>query len=370
MNKESCEFGCRGSRDRVGVLVAQLGTPEAPTAKALRPYLREFLWDKRVIEVPRLLWWFLLNFVILITRPKRSARLYKRIWMPEGSPLLVITKRQTEALQKELSASGLNVSVKFGMRYGSHSLESAIDALIAEGCSKILLFPMYPQYSATTTASIYDAVFPHLLKRRWVPTLKVAEPYYVHPKYISALATVVNEHLAKMEWKPEKLVLSYHGIPEKYVNKGDVYCCQCLETTAALLPKINLPKDDVIHTFQSRFGRDPWLRPYTDETFEELGEHGVKKIATFAPGFTADCLETLDELGNEGSEEFHEAGGEQLSLISCLNDHPAWISAMAEIVKQELGGWIDGEARQVSDCAISCPVKAAAAREALAKKNK
>jgi ferrochelatase len=363
MNKDKCEFGCRGSQDKIGVLVAQLGTPDSPTPAGLRPYLREFLWDKRVIEVPRILWWFLLNFVILVTRPKRSARLYKRIWMKEGSPLLVITRRQTEALRSSLQSNYPHIEVEFGMRYGSNSLESAVDTLLEKGCSKILLFPMYPQYSATTTASIYDAVFPHLLKRRWVPTLKVAEPYYVHPKYISALATVVNEHLAKMEWAPEKLVLSYHGIPEKYVAKGDVYCCQCVETTAALLPKLSLPAEKVIHTFQSRFGRDPWLRPYTDVTFEELGHSGMKQVATFAPGFTADCLETLDELGNEGIEQFQEAGGEKLSLISCLNDHPAWVSAMADIVKEELGSWLTGEARTVSNCDIFCPVKIAAQKE-------
>ena len=361
MDKQSCEFGCRGSKDKVGVLIAQLGTPDAPTPGKLRPYLRQFLSDRRVIEVNRLLWWVLLNCIILVTRPRRSAKLYKRIWWKEGSPLLVITKRQAAGVSERLTRQYKNIEVEFGMRYGSPSLESAVDRLIERGCSKILLFPMYPQYAAATTAATYDAVFPHLLKRRWVPTVRVAEPYYAHPAYIDALATVINEHLDKMAWRPERLVLSYHGIPEKYVTKGDPYCCQCVETTAALLPKLRLPREQVIHTFQSRFGRDPWLRPYTDETLEGLGSDGVKGIAVTAPGFTADCLETLDELGNEGEEQFHENGGERYSLVPCLNDHPAWLDGMVSIIKEELGSWLDGQARTAQDCAIRCPLKQAAA---------
>jgi ferrochelatase len=286
--------------------------------------------------------------------------LYKRIWTKDGSPLLVITRKQTDGVRERLQRSVPGVEVEFGMRYGKPTLEAAIDRLIAKGCSKILLFPMYPQYSATTTAATYDSVFAHLLNRRWVPTLRVAEPYYNHPKYVDALASVVNEHLSAMEWKPEKVVLSYHGIPEKYVTKGDVYCCQCTETTQALLPKLSIPREQVIHTFQSRFGKDPWLRPYTDVTFEELAHGGVKDIAVFAPGFPADCLETLDELGNEGSEQFHEAGGGRYSLIPCMNDHPAWLDAMESIIREELGSWVVGEGRTAQDCAITCPLKAVA----------
>jgi ferrochelatase len=312
-----------------------------------------------VIETNRALWWVILNGVILNTRPKRSARLYSRIWEKNGSPLLLITKRQTEGVRSRLQSTNPSVEVEFGMRYGEPSLESAIDRLLERGCSKILLFPMYPQYSATTTASTYDAVFPHLLRRRWVPTLKVAEPYFAHPRYVGALAETLNESMKKLPWQPERLVLSYHGIPEKYVTKGDPYCCQCNETTAALLPRLALPADRVIHTFQSRFGRDPWLTPYTDETFEKLGKEGVKRIAACAPGFTADCLETLDELGNEGMHQFKEAGGEELALLPCLNDQPAWLDAMTAIIKEELGSWIGGEARGVSDCEIVCPLKKA-----------
>jgi len=250
-----------------------------------------------------------------------------------------------------------NIEVEFGMRYGSPSLESAVDALIVKGCSKILLFPMYPQYAAATTASTYDAVFPRLLNRRWVPTLRVAEPYYAHPRYVKAQAQIINEHLASLDWKPERLVLSYHGVPQKYVAKGDPYCCQCVETTAALKPLVNLEPTSIIHTFQSRFGRDPWLTPYTDETFEELGEHGVKDIVVAAPGFTADCLETIDELGTEGLEQFHEAGGGRYSVIPCLNASPVWLDAMTAIIREELGSWLSGEARAAGDCSIVCPVK-------------
>lgn len=359
MNREACSFGCRGSQDKVGVLLAQLGTPDAPTSKALRPYLRQFLSDRRVIEVNRVLWWVLLNGVILVTRPKRSARLYKRIWTEEGSPLLTITKKQAEGVRERLSREHKNVEVEFGMRYGTPNLESAVDALLNKGCSKILLFPMYPQYAAATTASTYDAIFPRVLKRRWVPTLRVAEPYYAHPRYVQAQADIINEHIAALPWKPEKLVLSYHGIPQKYVAKGDPYCCQCVETTAALRPLLQMDSEAVIHTFQSRFGRDPWLTPYTDETFEALGHSGVKKIAVVAPGFTADCLETLDELGNEGHEQFAEAGGEQYSVVPCLNDHPTWLDGMTAIIKEELGSWLHGEARRASDCAITCPLQMA-----------
>lgn len=358
MNRKACSFGCRGSKDKVGVLLAQLGTPDAPTAKALRPYLRQFLSDRRVIEVNRVLWWALLNGIILRTRPKRSARLYKRIWTEDGSPLLSITKRQAAGVLHRLAREHENVEVEFGMRYGTPSLETALDALIEKGCSKILLFPMYPQYAAATTASTYDAILSHLLKRRWVPTLRVAEPYFSHPRYIRAQAEIVNEHIAGLSWKPEKIVLSYHGIPQKYVTKGDPYCCQCVETTAALRPLLRMNSEAVIHTFQSRFGRDPWLTPYTDETLESLGHTGVKNIVVVAPGFTADCLETLDELGNEGQEQFREGGGELYSVVPCLNDHVAWLDGMTAIIKEELGSWLSGEARHASDCAITCPLNA------------
>ncbi len=356
MDKQNCTFGCRGSSDKIGVLIAQLGTPDSPTPSALRRYLRQFLSDRRVIEVNRILWWILLNCIILVTRPRRSAKLYKRVWNKDGSPLLSITKQQAQGVKQRLAGSYSGIEVAYGMRYGNPSLESALDELIAAGCSKILLFPMYPQYAAATSASTYDAVLPHLLKRRWVPTIRVAEPYYAHPRYIGALAQIINDHLQGLDWKPQRLLLSYHGVPQRYVRNGDPYCCQCVETTEALIPLLKIDRDRVVHTFQSRFGREPWLTPYTDETLEELARDGVKDLAIAAPGFTADCLETIDELGTEGKEEFDEAGGERYSLVPCLNDHDVWLDAMSAIIIEELGSWLNGEGRNARDCAITCPV--------------
>jgi ferrochelatase len=346
-------IGCKSHRDRVGILLAQLGTPDAPTPEKLRPYLRQFLSDRRVIEVNRFVWWLVLRGVVLRTRPARSAALYQRIWGKDGSPLLTITKDQTNILRERLTAEIPGVQVAFGMRYGQPSLEGAIDSLIAQGCTKLLLLPMYPQYSAATTASTYDVVFAHLLKRRWVPTLRVVEPYYRHDGYVAALATTINEGLAAMGEPPSHLVLSYHGIPERYVEKGDPYCCMCTETTRALIPKLHISADRVIHTYQSRFGKDPWLVPYTDETIEALAKDGATRIAVAAPGFTADCLETLDELGNEGRHLFEEHGGKELRVIPCLNTHPAWMEALYGITMEELGSW----SRARGACSsLSCPV--------------
>lgn len=360
-------YGCKNHGDKIGVLIAQLGTPEAPTARALKPYLKQFLGDPRVIEKPRWLWWMILNGIILNVRPKRSAALYQRIWTDEGSPLMVYTKLQSELLKKELQKLHTTIEVEFGMRYGQPSLESGLDRLIEAGCSKILLFNMYPQYSATTVATNYDAVFKHLLRRRVVPTLRVVEPYYNNPHYISALSATINEGLKnyedKMSGRIEKLVLSYHGIPEEYVSNGDVYCCQCTETTLSLVSKLDFPESDVIHTYQSRFGKDPWLEPYSDEVIRGLAEDGVKNIAVACPGFVADCLETLDELGHEAQEEFVELGGKSFTLIPCLNDHPSWIEAMKNIVMSEISSWIETAARSAqNECAVKCPVACAKAK--------
>jgi ferrochelatase len=341
-------------------LVAQLGTPDEPTAPALRRYLKQFLWDPRVIERNRAVWWAVLHGMVLRSRPERSAALYRRIWRQDGSPLRVFTNRQVELLRAGLEKAGLDVEIELGMRYGSPSLESAIDRLVERGVARLLLLPMYPQYSATTTAATYDVVFTHLLKRRWVPTLRVAAPYYIHPAYVRAVAATINDGYAAIPEKPEKLVLSYHGIPEAFVEKGDPYCCQCTETTRALLQELTIPPNEVIHTYQSRFGKDPWLVPYSDVTIENLAKSGVKRIAVACPGFTADCLETLDELGNEGRHLFLEHGGKELHLIPCLNDHPAWIEALLQIAKQELGNWASSNA----GCGVSCPVKAEKTRQA------
>lgn len=348
-------FGCRGESERIGVIVAQLGTPDAPTPRALRTYLRQFLSDPRVIEVPRVLWWFILNCIILVFRPRRSAALYKRVWTPEGSPLLRITERQVNGLSGKLATPDALVEVMVGMRIGNPSIESAIDALCAKGCDKILLFPMFPQYSGATTASVYDAVFPHLLKRRRVPTLRVVDPYYRHPAYLNALAATINRSLASMAEPPERLLLSFHGVPQSYVKKGDSYCCHCTETATALIPLLNMPKDKILQTFQSRFGKDPWLTPYTDETVKGLAEQGIKRIAVACPGFPADCLETLDELGTEAAHLFKEHGGEDLHLIPCLNDSPEWIDAMAVIARETMHTWINPNTGPAC-CGVKCPV--------------
>lgn len=345
-------FGCRSYSHKVGVLVAQLGTPEAPTAKALRPYLKQFLSDERVIEFNRPAWWLILNGIILNTRPAQSARKYARIWRKDGSPLLKITEDQTKKLDERIP----NALVRFGMRYGSPSIESVLEQMIEEGCNRIVLLPMYPQYAAATSASVYDAVFPQLLKHRWVPTVRVVEPFFDHPLYVEALAQTINEDL-EAHPQTERLVLSYHGVPKRYIKNGDPYCCMCVHTTELLKTKVKLPP---IHTYQSRFGREPWLEPYTDEKIRALAESGVKRIAVSCPGFTTDCLETLDEIGNEAREDFEKHGGEELRLIPCLNSDSRFIDCLETVVRDTAGTWLDDLDRASVLCRMDCPAGAAA----------
>lgn len=349
------QYGCKKTGSRIGVLLAQVGTPDAPTKGALRSYLKQFLSDRRVIEVNRALWWCILNGIILNTRPKRSAKLYARIWTKNGSPLLTITRSQAEHVAQILSQDGSIVHCEIGMRVGNPSLESAIDSLIEKGCDKLLLFPMYPQYSAATTASAFDAVFPHLLKKRSVPTLKVVSPYYNRKEYIDALVATFQDYWSAKSVKPEKLVLSYHGVPLSYVDKGDPYCCQCVETTQHFIARSGIDPKMVIHTFQSRFGKDPWLNPYTDETLIKLAKDGIKTVAVMCPGFTADCLETIDEIGTEAREAFEHAGGESLELLPCINDHPVWMAGMASIIKEELAPWMSSSL--LEPYCVECPVQ-------------
>jgi len=362
------EFGCRGARELTGVLLAQLGTPDAPTPKALRRYLKQFLWDPRVIEANRVLWWLILNGLILQTRPKRSARLYARIWQEAGSPLLTITRSQSAKLQALFAAStngDHETVVQFGMRYGNPSLESAIDTLMAAGCTRIVLVPLYPQYAGATTASVLDAVYTHVLRRRWVPTIRVADPYYRHPSVLRSVVSSVREFYKNEARPPERLVLSYHGVPKRYIAAGDPYCCMCVEMTTLLTKQLGLPAGHVVHTFQSRFGKDPWLTPYTDYTIEELARQGVKRIAVACPGFSADCLETLDELGNEASHLFKKLGGEELRLIPCVNDRADFMLALQEIVIDTGGSWFSAAscaaAQPCGNCqqreGISCPAQ-------------
>mgnify|MGYP005847123299 CR=1 FL=1 len=320
-----------------GILLIQLGTPDAPTAKALKPYLRQFLSDPRVIEVPKLIWWPILHGLILLTRPKASAEKYARIWDPEtGSPLMHYTRRQVELLREHFPETPIH----FGMMVGNPSVEKAVHEMTQAGVERILALPMFPQYSATTTASACDSLFKSLMKLRKIPAIRMVPPYYQHPAYIEAMAACIHDDLAKLDWEPEHLVFSFHGIPKKYAQRGDPYATHVVRTTQALVKRLGYRRDYWTQTYQSRFGRAPWLKPYTDDVLTNLAKKGIKRVAVAMPGFTADCLETVDEIGNESREVFEHAGGEHLRAIPCLNDHPKWIEAMAQILREEGQGWL------------------------------
>ena len=320
-----------------GVLLIQLGTPDAPTAPALRRYLRQFLGDPRVIEAPRLPWWFILHLSILPRRPAQSAAKYRRIWhSATGSPLLHLTRLQTEALQRALP----RVTVRFGMQIGNPSVASVVHDMIAGGVERLIVLPMYPQYSATTTASAMDVLFHALMRERRMPALRIVPPYYDHPAYLDAVAAVVLEEQARLGWEPDHYLLSFHGIPIKYVERGDPYPDHVQRTTASLQERLRWPAGRWTQSFQSLFGRDLWLQPYTDDTLQRLAKDGARRVFVAMPGFTTDCLETLDEIGNEARELFVHAGGERLHACPCLNAHPAWIDAMRRLIVEEGAGWI------------------------------
>jgi protoporphyrin/coproporphyrin ferrochelatase len=326
---------------RVGVLLVNLGTPDTADARGVRVYLKEFLSDARVIEDQGLLWKLILNGIILRVRPGRKARDYQKIWNLEKneSPLKTITRAQAEKLAETI-ADHRHVVVDWAMRYGNPSIRSRIDALIAQGCDRILAVPLYPQYSAATTATVNDEVFRVLAGLRAQPTLRVSPPYYDEPEYIEALAVSINAHLATLPFQPELIVASFHGMPQKYVDKGDPYQAQCVATTNALRKRMGLDATKLILTFQSRFGFDEWLQPYTDKTIEKLAKDGVKRIAVVTPGFSADCLETLEEIAQENAEIFKHNGGEQFSAIPCLNDSDPGMDVIRQLVLRELQGWI------------------------------
>jgi len=320
-----------------GVLLIQLGTPDAPTPAALRPYLRQFLGDPRVIEVPRWKWWPILQ-LILLRRPQTSAAKYARIWDPvSGSPLLHWTRRQAEQLQKALPG----LSVRFGMQVGNPPVASVVDAMIRQGVERLIVLPMYPQYSATTWASATDALFQTLTRQRRVPALRIVPPYYEHPRYLDAVTAVVRDQLARLSWEPEQYLLSFHGIPIRYARRGDPYATQVKRTTRGLVKRLGWPRERWTQSFQSLFGREEWLKPYTDDVLRKLAKRGVKRVFVAMPGFTADCLETLDEIGHESRAVFRQAGGEELCACPCLNDHPAWIAALKALVLEEGRGWLD-----------------------------
>jgi ferrochelatase len=319
------------------VLLVQLGTPDAPEPKALRRYLRQFLGDRRVIDVPRFQWWLILNLFVLPFRPKQSAAKYRRIWdAATGSPLLHYTRLQTEALQRALP----EVPVRFGMQIGNPPVGDVVHGLIQEGVDRLIVLPMYPQYSATTTASAMDVLFQALMRERRVPALRVVPPYYDHPAYLDALAALVRDDLAKLPWRPEHYLLSFHGLPIRYVRAGDPYATHVKSTTARLIERLGWPRDQWTQTFQSLFGREEWLKPYTETKLRQLAQSGRKRVFVATPGFPADCLETMDEIGYEAREAFRHAGGEELHRCPCLNDHPAWIEGMRQLVVEEGRGWL------------------------------
>ena len=329
------------STSRVGVLLVNLGTPDTADAAGVRVYLKEFLSDPRVIEDQGLLWKFILNGIILNTRPRKKARDYQTIWNPETneSPLKTITRAQSDKLAEAI-ADRSHVVVDWAMRYGNPSIRAGIEALIAKGCDRILVVPLYPQYSAATSATVCDEAFRVLTTLRAQPTLRVTPPYYDDDFYIDALAVSIEAYLKTLPFKPDLIVASFHGMPKDYVAKGDPYQQHCIATTTLLRKRLGLDESKLLLTFQSRFGRAEWLQPYTDATIRKLGQDGVKRIAVVMPGFSADCLETLEEIAGENAEIFKHHGGEQFAAIPCLNDSEPGMDVIQQLVLRELQGWI------------------------------
>jgi protoporphyrin/coproporphyrin ferrochelatase len=326
---------------RVGILLVNLGTPDTADTRGVRVYLKQFLSDPRVIEDQGLMWKLVLNGIILRTRPARKARDYLKIWNADKneSPLKTITRAQSEKLAAAISDHD-HVVVDWAMRYGNPSIASRIEALTAQGCDRLLVMPLYPQYSAATSATVCDEVFRVLATMRAQPALRVSPPYYDDPDYIEALAVSINSHLARLPFRPELIVASFHGMPRKYVDKGDPYESQCIATTESLRRRLGLSAAKLLLTFQSRFGSDEWLQPYTDKTMERIASDGVRRIAVVTPGFSADCLETLEEIAQENAEIFKHHGGEQFAYIPCLNDSEGGMDVIRQLALRELQGWI------------------------------
>ena len=337
---ETAKPAAEAAPERVGVLLVNLGTPDTADAAGVRVYLKEFLSDPRVIENQGLLWQLILNGVILRIRPARKARDYRKIWNAERneSPLKTITRAQAEKLAAAI-ADHDHVVVDWAMRYGNPSIASRIEALAAQGCGRLLIVPLYPQYSAATSATVCDEVFRVLAGMRVQPILRVTPPYYDDPDYIEALAVSINAHLASLPFQPEIILASFHGMPKSYVDKGDPYQAQCIATTDALRKRLGLDGSKLILTFQSRFGNAEWLQPYTDKTVAKLAKDGVRRIAVVTPGFSADCLETLEEIAQENAEIFRHNGGEQFAAIPCLNDSDGGMDVIRQLVLRELQGW-------------------------------
>ena len=332
------------SVEKPGLLLVNLGSPDAPTAKATRKYLFQFLHDYRVIDTTRWLWCPILHFIILRTRPARSAKAYSSIWhLPETmpgdeAPLVRITRAQARGVQERL---GEDVIVDIAMRYGNPSIGDAMDSLKAKGCNRIAILPVYPQFAGATTASVYDGVAKALMKRMDVPELRFLRHYYDDPRYIAALGDGLKTHLAGLDWEPDVVMTSYHGLPQSYVDKGDPYQSECIATTDLLREYMGMTHETMQTTFQSRFGPKAWLQPYTDKTLEAMPEQCIKKVAVMMPGFSADCLETLEEIAIEAEESFVEHGGERFTAVPCLNDDAAHLDLLADLAREKLlAGWI------------------------------
>lgn len=341
MTPSSFDHGKRAG-PTTGILLCNLGSPDAATAPAVRRYLAEFLSDPRVIEIPKLVWWLILHGIILRVRPAKSAAKYASVWMadePHGAPLKVFTERQAKQLQGWLGERGHAVQVRWAMRYGNPSIGSQLDALKAAGVQRVLVFNAYPQYCAATVASVMDKVCGWLTKQRWIPELRVINHYHDHPAYIAALTASVRAHRQREGGPAPVLVMSFHGMPERTLHLGDPYHCECHKTARLLAQSLGLGPEGYRVAFQSRFGRAKWLGPSTEQVLKELGAQGVKAVEVICPGFAADCLETLEEIAMEGAETFLHAGGERLSYIPCLNDSPEGMRALTAVAEQHLQGW-------------------------------
>ena len=329
------DYDHEGASPRQGILLCNLGTPDAPRPTELRRYLKEFLSDPRVVEIPRLLWWMILNLIILRIRPRRSAKLYQSVWTEAGSPLMLYSQGQVKAVKQRLAEKYGDIPVVLGMRYGNPSMASAIKQLTDQNVRDIIVLPLYPQYAGATTGSTFDAIAKTFTKLRWVPELQFINGYHKSEGYLDALCTTIKRHI-EQHGQPDKFVFSYHGTPERYLKNGDPYHCFCHQTTRLVREKLGFDEDQVMTTFQSRFGREPWLQPYTDKTLEQLPEDGVKHVAVICPGFSSDCLETIEEINMEARESFIESGGEHFHYIPCLNDDPVHIDALVSILEKRL----------------------------------
>lgn len=328
-----------GTPARAGVLLVNLGTPDAPTAAAVRRYLREFLWDPRVVEIPRAVWWLILNGVILVVRPAKSAAKYAAVWTAEGSPLRVHLERQVQLLRGYLGERVASpLAVAGACRYGNPSIAGAVAELKAKGCDRILVFPLYPQYAASTTGSAIDAVAGVLARVRNVPAIRTVRNFHDHPAYVLAIAGAVNAYWMK-NGRPDRLVMSFHGLPRFSLDRGDPYHCECRKSARLIATELGWNDERTLVTFQSRFGRAEWLKPYTGETLEELGRKGTGRVDVICPGFAADCLETLEEIAMEGRDAFKAAGGKEYHYIPTTNESPAFVEALTRIALENLVGW-------------------------------